>query len=217
MSLPEPVTRILRCALETLGQATFPAVFSLFVVFTLFGAYPSSSQTKVGTDHPDARQKFVDRQNGFSVYYGAGWQRAEPNEEVTKLLVISPSGYRCWVTTIQNPYSTGENAKQLVEYLVKNPQSVEKNLKQIYQDVYVASIRPVQMSGQYYSALLSYSFQYTAFDSTMVVGALETHIFIKGFTYKVGCSAGSDGINTEEFQSGSTTFLRSFMIIPRNG
>ena len=40
---------------------------------------------------------YVDPTNGFSVRYNDNWVPSQPNEEVTKLLIVSPEGNRCWV------------------------------------------------------------------------------------------------------------------------
>ena len=97
--------------------------------------------------------KFVDRQNGFSVYHGADWITRQPNEKVTKLVVVSPVGNRCWVIVIDNPMSTRKNAKKIVEWLVNNPKSFERQLKKHLGEVHVAEVRPVILSGTLNSAL----------------------------------------------------------------
>ena len=164
----------------------------------------------------EAPVKHVDRQHGFSVYYESDWVRREPNEVQTKLVVVSPVEHRCWVTVIDNPSSTGENSKEVVAFLLKSgKQLLEDTLTERFADAYVDSIRPVLMSGNYDSALFSYSYRYRTIDIDDIIAVLEAHIPTKGFTYKVGCSTVSDGDLTPEFENGAAIFFRSFMIIPR--
>ena len=189
----------------------------LLAVLTLVGERFASGQETLSTEGLSALNKFVDPPNGFSVYYGADWVRREPNEQETKLLLVSPAGYRCWVIVINNPKSTSENAKQIVRYLINNGKIVEDELKRRFAEAYVAEVRPVLLSN-YDSALFSYSYRYRTVGIDAIIGVLETHTPIKGFTYKVGCSTVmSDSGLADEFKSAAAVFFRSFMIIPRRG
>jgi len=164
---------------------------------------------------PPQTRKHIDRTNGFSLHYPADWAPTEANEEVTKFLIVSPSGNRCWVIVVPNPLSTGANAKSIVQSLIRNKSLIEEEFRKTYADAYVSSVRPVLMSGKNDAALLSYSLQYNAFDISAVIAVLEAHIPVQGFTYKVGCSTVGETLS-DEFRSGSTIVFRSFVFIPKS-
>jgi hypothetical protein len=199
-------------------------VMAVFAYFSYQGieaertltSFTLPSQQAPNSGALEAPVKYVDQQHGFSVYYESDWVRREPNEVQTKLVVVSPVGHRCWVTVIDNPSSTDENAKEVVELLLKNGKELlERTLTDRFAEAYVASIRPVVISGNHHSALFSYSYRYRTIDIDEIIAVLEVHTPTKGLTYKVGCSTVSDGDLTAEFENEAAVFFRSFMIIPR--
>jgi len=161
--------------------------------------------------------KHVNASEGFSVHYLASWNKIEPNEQVTKLLVRSPSQTsRCWITVVPNPMAKQEYASEIVRSLIGNRAGVEAELKKTYAQVYVSSIRAVQMAGQHTSALMSYVFRSKNYDASIIVKVMEAHVFANQSTYKVGCSEASTNEGfSQEYTGNSTPFMRSFQIFAK--
>ena len=108
--------------------------------------------------------------------------------------------------------ATEENSTQIVDWMLKNRERLEKEYAKNFSGVTMEEPVKVTVAGKFDAALLTYRFNYEALGAEMAVTVIEAHLPTRARTYKVGCSTGMPP--DDLFEDRAANFLRGFQLIP---